>query len=548
MEQKELLKKMWDWANEEQPNLKEMAYVNNKEMISYYENTKPWETVVGDYYQVVAPESMENEILLLETDEIADAFDRATDADDFISKISKSWYNNGIENKQFYVAPDGWKKGRIFKNRVGCPKGTKLKLSDEERKARSERRAERNKTNPNHPWLGKHLSDDMKKKIADSHKGKPAWNKGVSPSDEAIEKMKATKKVKYEKKLKEREAVCFTNNYITSDMAAKLLRCGTTTFERYNRDNKVVIDGKNLYPLSCLVDSPLENMKAKGISHQENEIYTFIQSIYSGNIQKNIRSVISPLELDLYLPDAALAIEFDGLYWHSRTQDPQKHISKTLACENKNIRLLHIFEDEWRDKKEIVKSMIASALGIYQRKIYARDCEFRRVSAKEALDFINKNHIMETRKTVKDCFGLYYNDELVQVATFRKNFAQRKNKELELARMCSSLNNQVIGGFSKLIKHSLQELNETSVTSFVDRRLFDCKGYTSSGWKLLGASAPKYFYTDFEHRYNRQEYMKQSCLKKWPDADKTKTEKEICNMHGLFQIYDCGCFKVKFDL
>lgn len=69
-------------------------------------------------------------------------------------------------------------------HRSGLPKGTKLKLSDEERKARSERRIERNKTNPNHAWLGKHLPDDMKKKISEGHKGIEPSNKDKRTKDE----------------------------------------------------------------------------------------------------------------------------------------------------------------------------------------------------------------------------------------------------------------------------------------------------------------------------------------------------------------------------
>ena len=125
---------------------------------------------------------------------------------------------------------------------------------------------------------------------------------------------------------------------------------------------------------------------------------------------------------------------------------------------------------------------------------------------------------------------------------FRKNFAQRENKDIELARMVTKINCQVVGGFSKLMSHCPYEY----VTSFVDRRLFNASGYKNSGWTVVDESAPSYFYTDFINRFNRQQYMKQTCIKKWPELNNCLTEEEMCNSKGLYRIYDCGCIKVEW--
>ena len=106
---------------------------------------------------------------------------------------------------------------------------------------------------------------------------------------------------------------------------------------------------------------------------------------------------------------------------------------------------------------------------------------------------------------------------------------------------------QVVGGFSKLIKYALKNLNSNKVTSFVDRRLFNASGYKSSEWKVVGYSKPRYFYTDSNTRENRQKYMKQSCLKKWPEFNDKMTEEEMCYLKGLRRIYDCGCIKVMYE-
>lgn len=394
-------------------------------------------------------------------------------------------------------------------------------------------------------FKGKHHSNETKERISKAKKGCPSWNKGKKLSEEAINKMKESKK-----KINEQNQILIdeyrNNGYITSKDASEILGCGITTFERFYRNCvSLSVCNKHLWKKDVLENSPLINMKSKGTSHYENEIADFLKENNISFTQNN-RSVIKHYELDFYINEYNLAIEFDGLYWHSEEhKEKYYHLNKTLACENQNIRLIHIFEDEWNFKKEIVKSMILAACGKFERKIFARKCEVKRLDKKDALEFIQQNHIQNTEKELSDSFGLIYNNELVQVCTFRKNFAQRKNKDLELARMCSKLNTQVIGGFSKIMKYAMNELHIDKVTSFVDRRLFDAKGYKASDWKIVGESAPSFFYTDFITRDNRLNYTKEKCLEIWPDADKNSTEKQICNDHGLFRIYDCGCIKLE---
>lgn len=113
------------------------------------------------------------------------------------------------------------------------------------------------------------------------------------------------------------------------------------------------------------------------VSDGETEIAEFIRTIYDGEIIKNNRDVISPKELDIYLPDRKLAFEYDGLYWHSENMGttPSYHSEKTDSCENAGIKLAHIFENEWMFKKEIVKGRISCMLGKYYRTIFARKCD-----------------------------------------------------------------------------------------------------------------------------------------------------------------------------
>lgn len=92
----------------------------------------------------------------------------------------------------------------------------------------------------------------------------------------------------------------------------------------------------------------------------EDIIVQDISNIYNNTIIRNTRRVIKPLELDIYLPDLNLAIEFNGTYWHSNSRkDKDYHLKKSLLCREKNIRLIHIYEFEpYQTQIQLLKDLI----------------------------------------------------------------------------------------------------------------------------------------------------------------------------------------------
>ena len=85
-----------------------------------------------------------------------------------------------------------------------------------------------------------------------------------------------------------------------------------------------------------------------GTSVEEKEVKDYVESIYSGRIIENDSKIINPYELDIYMPERNIAIEFDGLYWHSEAcgKDSTYHLKKTEMCSKIGVQLIHIFEDE----------------------------------------------------------------------------------------------------------------------------------------------------------------------------------------------------------
>lgn len=274
-------------------------------------------------------------------------------------------------------------------------------------------------------------------------------------------------------------------------------------------------------------------------SRIEDEIYEFVKSIYDGDVIKNTRSIIKPYELDIYIPNKQIAIEYNSNYYH-RNVGKNYHLNKTELCLLQDIRLIHIFEWEWFNNREICESLIKSALGIYENKIYARNCIIKEVSYSKSKQFLLENHL---QGNVPSSYrlGLYYNDELVQLITMGKS--RYKKDEYELLRMCTKLNTQVIGGFSKLIKH--QPYN--NFISFIDLSKFNGNSYYNIGFDYINVTNPSYTYYKQNKKLNRVSAQKHKLSKLLGDKfDSNKTEIQNMLDAGYYQIYDCGNIKVGY--
>ena len=280
-------------------------------------------------------------------------------------------------------------------------------------------------------------------------------------------------------------------------------------------------------------------------SKYEKEIIEFIESIYSGEIKKHNRWFLKGQEIDIVIPEKKLAIEFDGLYWHSEAQIPERnyHLNKTKACETYGYQLIHIFEDEWIYKQDICKSRIKNLLGCNDVKIYARLCEIRDVSGHTIKDFLNTNHIQGAAKNIYSGYGLYYNDELISVMAFSKlriNLGQKpKEGEYELLRFCSKLGVSVVGGAGKLFKHFINTVKPTKVISYADRRWSMGKIYETLGFTFSHNSIPSYFYVFGDKRENRFKYRKNELIRKYGCPPEV-SEHDFCLSKKWYRIYDCG--------
>lgn len=270
----------------------------------------------------------------------------------------------------------------------------------------------------------------------------------------------------------------------------------------------------------------------------EKEILIYIKSIYNGEIVENDRRTISPLELDILIPEKKVAIEFNGDFWHNEfNKDKNYHKEKTEKCLEKGIHLIQIFEYQWLSSKNAIKSILKSFLVKNENIIFARKCTIKEISTKEYNNFCNENHLQGICQA-KVKLGLVYNNKLVQIESFGKPRFSKKY-EYELVRECSLKNTTVVGGKSKLFKYFIKNYNPSSIVSYCDAQFFSGNSYIKCGMKLLLWNDPGYVWCKQHQTLSRYQCQKHKLIEKHPEL-KDKTEIEIMHSLGYYRIYDCG--------
>lgn len=281
----------------------------------------------------------------------------------------------------------------------------------------------------------------------------------------------------------------------------------------------------------------------------ENEVYEFVHQLCNDAVEHD-RQILDNMEIDVFVPSKSIGIECDGLFWHSEVKKKNTyHMMKTKKCSEKGVRLIHIFEDEWTYKKDIVKSRLKNLFGASEKKIYARNCELKKVESSEANDFLSANHI-QGKVYSNFNYGLYYDGCLVSLMTFGKRRINLGSRNVdgcfELLRFCNINDTVVVGGASKMLKKFIEDEKPKEITSYCDLRWSNGSLYEKIGFTLDHISKPNYFYIINDRRENRFKYRKDILIKEGYDPN--KTEHDIMLERNIYRIYDCGCNVYKMVL
>ena len=323
--------------------------------------------------------------------------------------------------------------------------------------------------------------------------------------------------------------------------------CKRDYIKKYNNN---LVSNKLSKRLSNIAIETNKNMEPTLHSKYELELIEFIKNY--GLECKSDRKILNGKELDIFIPLKNIAIEFNGNKYHTEWfggKTRQYHLKKTKQCKEKGISLIHIFEDEFVNNKEIVFNKLGHIIGLQKElpKIYGRKCFIKQVNKDIANNFLTKYNIQEYKPSTKH-YGAYYNEQLIAVMCFKiKEF----NNNWEMTSFASDYNYICCGVGGKLFKHFIREYNPTIVETFADRRwTIDEENnlYLQLGFEFDGYTPPDYTYynpkIDKYKRFHKFGFRKKLLLKKYPDKLTLEmTETEMVKKLGYDRIWDCGLIK-----
>jgi hypothetical protein len=284
-------------------------------------------------------------------------------------------------------------------------------------------------------------------------------------------------------------------------------------------------------------------------SRGETELYEYICSLIGKeNVEHSNREILNGYEIDIYIPRLKIGIEYNGLKWHSdKFRDRNYHLMKTNLANEKDVKLIQLFEDEYIQHKDIVLSKIRRLLHIDKDtpSIMARKCNIKIIEKNNAKNFLDKNHI-QGYKGCSVAIGCFYNEALIGVMTF-----EQYSDEWILNRFATDNNFICQGVGGKLFSFFVKNYNPTVVKSFADLRWTinkDNNLYTKLGFEVDEILKPDYKYVNSSHPTERihKFNFRKKIISKHYDLDYNETESKLTEKLGYYKIWDCGLIRYKW--
>ena len=282
-------------------------------------------------------------------------------------------------------------------------------------------------------------------------------------------------------------------------------------------------------------------------STYEIEIQDFLKSLRIKFITHN-KSIISPYELDIYIPSKRIAIEVNGTYWHSELlKDKHYHQRKTIDCIKHSIQLIHIFEYEWLENEERIKEYLKYKILEPDIHIGARETAVREIDPDICSEFTNKYHFKgNTNSSIR--LGCYYNNELIGIMTFgQPRFSD--DAEYELIRLCWKPGIAVAGGTKKMFKYFVEKYRPKSIVTYSDLSKFTGNCYFKLGFKTNKnqLTEPNYIWTDGNNVISRYQTQKKKLVEMGLGSNE-QTEVDIMHNLGFYRIFDSGNLKFVWNI
>ena len=248
------------------------------------------------------------------------------------------------------------------------------------------------------------------------------------------------------------------------------------------------------------------------------------------------------LEID-FLIEHKLGIEINDIVTHCiKEKDKYYHLYKTTKSLEHNIRLIHIWEWEFRDDKlcDRLLKWILNLLNSNKMRVFARKCELKQVPIEDEKIFLRQYHLQGYIKS-ELCYGLYYNNELIQLMSFCKP-RYNKKYQWELLRLCTKFGYVVIGGANRLLKNFIRSNSPTSIISYCDLSKFTGKVYEEIGFNHDHNTEPKLLWCNKDMKHFSQSSLTMVGADKLIGTNygKGTSNEKIAIKHGYLPIYNCG--------
>lgn len=277
------------------------------------------------------------------------------------------------------------------------------------------------------------------------------------------------------------------------------------------------------------------------VSAGQLDIFNEVKALLGGvDVVLNDRSALPDnFEVDVYIPEHKLGIEYHGLYWHSydrleSRQERYRHHTKAELANNAGVRLIQVFESEWAKQKEIVLSVLRSKLGL-TRRVHARALQLQIVPNDVAEDFYNRTHLQGHRQGSLHLALCNSGTPLCMMS-----FCKHKKYGHELLRYSAELGVTVVGGPGRLLSNFFKMIPDTNLLSYCDRRYSNGNVYKQLGFKSDGVTGPNYFYVDGSSLLSRQKFQKHKLKSKLSTYNDDLSETGNMFMAGYRRIWDAG--------
>lgn len=268
---------------------------------------------------------------------------------------------------------------------------------------------------------------------------------------------------------------------------------------------------------------------------------TFIKEFLQKNniiFEQWDRTVLSPKELDFWIPSLNLAIEFNGTWYHreDNVSSRNHHQLKWKLCDEKGIKLIQIWEHELLKSQSIIIDRLTHAINGKTKKIAARKCFVRKITSEQSRDFFNKYHLQGNHPS-SYIYGLYdQTNTLVAAASIGKSRYDKKIK-WELLRYATISSFSVQGGLGKLLAYAKTDIGFDSIVSYANLNWGKGTIYEKLGFVLQNISKPNYYYAKNDLKiYSRVKFQKHKIIGK----AEGNSEKEIAQNMGYFRFFDAG--------